>query len=203
MYLLGYIDDAWNIYLQKMYLIPIDVHSIGILGVCHNDDDGNNHNDEDAIECWREGEKITALAGLWNPRQQLGRGPALMMMMMDGHGGWWTTAKIDHNHIQIMMELSFVWVTKTKLFPLWTWQFDRVEEKFPKHGEKKGDEMESALDDHWVGWEYSTVQDAPVFRERPQFQPLFWRKHQEHVIIFIDFFKRCHKTGLETSACWD
>ena len=63
-YLLGYIDDAWNIYLQKMYLIPIDVHSIGILGVCHNDDDGNNHNDEDAIECWREWEKITALAGL-------------------------------------------------------------------------------------------------------------------------------------------
>ena len=40
-----------------------------------------------------------------------------MMMMMDGHGGRWTKAKIDHNHIQIMMELSFVWVTKTKLFP--------------------------------------------------------------------------------------
>ena len=137
MYLLGYIDDARIIYLQKMYLIPIDVHSIGILGVCHNDDNGNNHNDEDAIECWREGEKITALAGLWNPRQQLGRGPALMMMMMDGHGGRWTKAKIDHNHIQIMMELSFVWVTKTKLFPLWTWQFDRIEEKFLKHGEKK------------------------------------------------------------------
>ena len=137
MYLLGYIDDARIIYLQKMYLIPIDVHSIGILGVCHNDDDGNNHNDEDAIECWREGEKITALAGLWNPRQQLGRGPALMMMMMDGHGGRWTKAKIDHNHIQIMMELSFVWVTKTKLFPLWTWQFDRIEEKFLKHEEKK------------------------------------------------------------------
>ena len=33
---------------------------------------------------------------------------ALMMMMMGDHGGGWTTAKIDHNHRQVMMELSLV-----------------------------------------------------------------------------------------------
>ena len=108
---------------------------------------------------------------------------------------WWMITVVDGQRPKLIITTYKSWWNyllfgspKLNSFPLWTWQFDRIEEKFLKRGEKKG-EMESALDDHWVGWEYSTVQDAPLFWERPQFHPLFWRKHQEHVILFIDFFK--------------